>query len=67
MDPAGFKYVDGQEGPRANRKALKYSFAPDFRLPPGVKGSRISLSILLAMGIAAVPIWGLPYLTYVAN
>uniref|UniRef100_A0A7S3VRW3 Uncharacterized protein n=1 Tax=Dunaliella tertiolecta TaxID=3047 RepID=A0A7S3VRW3_DUNTE len=57
------RYVTGQEGPRPSRKSLKFSFSPDFRLPPGVKGSRIALSVLAALGISAIPIWGLPYIS----
>ncbi len=57
------RYVAGGEGPRASRKALKYRFAPDFRLPPGLKGSRVAGPVLMALGLAAIPIWGLPYIS----
>lgn len=40
--------------------SYKYTWRPDWRMPPGVKGSRVAIQVVLLCALAAVPVWVLP-------
>jgi hypothetical protein len=50
-----FEYVflkgDGNKG-----VSYKPTWKPDWRLPPGVKGSRVALQVLFLCGLSAIPV-----------
>jgi hypothetical protein len=45
--------------------SYKYTWRPDWRLPPGVSQPRVFLQVAFWLGLAAVPVWGIPYLRWV--
>ncbi|MEW5297137.1 MAG: hypothetical protein WDW38_005958 [Sanguina aurantia] len=56
-----FNYVmlqgEGNKG-----ASYKYAWKPDWRMPPGVKGSQVLLQVIGILGIAAIPVYVWPFL-----
>mmetsp|Transcript_43444 Transcript_43444/g.130317 ORF Transcript_43444/g.130317 Transcript_43444/m.130317 type:complete len:105 (-) Transcript_43444:384-698(-) len=42
--------------------SYKYTWKPDWKLPPGVKGGRVALGVAFWLSIAAVPVFLMPML-----
>uniref|UniRef100_A0A7S0WXQ1 Uncharacterized protein n=1 Tax=Chlamydomonas leiostraca TaxID=1034604 RepID=A0A7S0WXQ1_9CHLO len=42
--------------------SYKYQWKPDWRMPPGLNKGKLALQLAFCLGLAAVPVWGLPYL-----
>mmetsp|Transcript_19070 Transcript_19070/g.32671 ORF Transcript_19070/g.32671 Transcript_19070/m.32671 type:complete len:111 (-) Transcript_19070:1024-1356(-) len=59
--PNQFAYVmakgEGNKG-----ASYKYKWRPDWRLPPGVNQRKVVLQVGVCLCLAAIPVWGLPYL-----
>lgn len=57
-DQFDYVFVRGEGNKGAS---YKYTWKPDWRMPPGVKFSRVVLGTAVALGLAAIPVYVVPY------
>lgn len=55
-----YVFVKGEGNKGAN---YKYQWKPEMRFPPGVSQKRVFLGLAAILGISAIPVYVLPYLS----
>lgn len=49
-----YVFVKGEGNKGAS---YKYTWKPDWRMPPGVSGARVALQVAFLCAVAAIPVW----------
>ena len=52
-----YVFVQGKDNKGAS---YKYTWKPDWRMPPGVSGRNVALQVAFWCAVAAVPVWVMP-------